>query len=272
MRNLTPDLALGIQRRIDDLRTEEGWLVRVCAEELNALPLHSRQELHWVLRPDGAVLRLERQGVAYHAEPETEPWARFEALGRGAERYGYRDPNLEPLVPPPPEDGTPSLEQLNFALHRAIRHRSAEECRRLLEEGADPNAPGPNGEHPLFAAIGAAARAGGIMAGDVELLELLLEHGARADVRRANGETPLHACAEVRPGREDAARALLRHGADLDARSRDGQTPLMRARTGTRTSSSSSSSRGPTAAPPTTGARRSTKSSSRCATRCRTSE
>ena len=56
------------------------------------------------------------------------------------------------------------------------------------------------------------------MADDVEIAQVLLEHGA--DLRRQDryGETPLHYAASR--GRIDVARLLIKHGADVNARFR----------------------------------------------------
>jgi cytohesin len=66
-----------------------------------------------------------------------------------------------------------------------------------------------------------------------ELAELLLDHGAAVSDVDANGETPLHRCADVRRAPQDAAAQmasfLLEHGADPNARNWDDVTPLHQA-------------------------------------------
>ncbi|KAL2152845.1 hypothetical protein VTH82DRAFT_4000 [Thermothelomyces myriococcoides] len=57
-----------------------------------------------------------------------------------------------------------------------------------------------------------------------ECARLLLEHGARVDIRDGQGRTPLHWAAEA--GHEAVVRLLVAAGADLDAASHDGVTPL----------------------------------------------
>jgi ankyrin repeat protein len=92
--------------------------------------------------------------------------------------------------------------------------------RRLLELGADPNFEALDGFPSLFCALDADRD------DKVELLGLLLRHGARTDQRGINDYTPLH-YAVVRRNLE-AVRLLLEHGADPTARTRidDCSSPL----------------------------------------------
>ncbi|EDQ84452.1 uncharacterized protein MONBRDRAFT_30228 [Monosiga brevicollis MX1] len=58
----------------------------------------------------------------------------------------------------------------------------------------------------------------------VEVVEMLLKHGADAKAKTNFGWTPLHwACRE---GRVEVVEMLLEHGVDTDAKTDDGQTPL----------------------------------------------
>ena len=61
-------------------------------------------------------------------------------------------------------------------------------------------------------------------AGHVRIAELLLRHGADANIREQGGHTPLHAAAEN--GDIAMIRTLIYGGADLTARSNNGKTPL----------------------------------------------
>ena len=64
-------------------------------------------------------------------------------------------------------------------------------------------------------------------AGHVDILSLLLENGAKVDIRGFRGYTPLHRASENR--KLEAGRCLLDHGADVNARTHRGDTPLHRA-------------------------------------------
>jgi ankyrin repeat protein len=58
----------------------------------------------------------------------------------------------------------------------------------------------------------------------VKIAELLLKHGADANIREQGGYTPLHAAAQN--GDLDMINTLLYGGADLVAKSDDGKIPL----------------------------------------------
>ena len=87
----------------------------------------------------------------------------------------------------------------------------------LLEKGADPNGEieGYKGEPPLHVAS---------RNGDVEMVKLLIEHGATVD-RSSNDElTPLHVAATL--GKKEVVEILLQGGAKVNEENRDGITAL----------------------------------------------
>jgi cytochrome c len=88
-------------------------------------------------------------------------------------------------------------------------------ARILLEHGADPNVEGPAGTPLLAATIG----------GDVEVVGLLLGHGA--DPNRGDRSTPLIAASQS--GNQEIAALLLEHGADASFATFDGVTALHKA-------------------------------------------
>ncbi|HEX2076166.1 MAG TPA: hypothetical protein VHG08_00605 [Longimicrobium sp.] len=107
MRSRTPsaELSAHIQRQIDDLGPAPGeewhpgaWPTRVCKEELGALPIWADIIVTWALRPDGTVLRMDRDSLFHPTEPETDPLALYAAL----EQAARLDPELAVLVPDPP--------------------------------------------------------------------------------------------------------------------------------------------------------------------------
>jgi phosphohistidine phosphatase SixA len=71
---------------------------------------------------------------------------------------------------------------------------------------------------PLMAAV---------LAGQHDTARLLLERGADALVRQAEGYSPLHEAALL--GRRDLVDLLLAHGAEINVRANDGRTPLTEA-------------------------------------------
>ena len=58
----------------------------------------------------------------------------------------------------------------------------------------------------------------------LKVVRFLLDHGADASLRTADGATPLY-CASV-TGRQEMARMLLEHGVDIEATNDQGRTPL----------------------------------------------
>jgi len=92
-----------------------------------------------------------------------------------------------------------------FESRETTTRRSCRACvAALLAAGADADAGTSRlGWKPLMAAA---------KAGDVAIVDMLIDAGARVDQTYHNGKTPLYCAAEW--GRLDAARALLRRGAD----------------------------------------------------------
>jgi ankyrin repeat protein len=121
---------------------------------------------------------------------------------------------------------------------------------RMLANGANPNAPGPDGTTAVMWAaanddlelvralitaganvtvknqFGTSALTEAAIVGSAPVIDALLEAGADANARNPEGETPLMAVA--RGGRVDAAARLVEAGADVNAREDwGGQTALM---------------------------------------------
>jgi ankyrin repeat protein len=138
------------------------------------------------------------------------------------------------------------------ALHWAAARGHLKTVQILLAAGADPDSSSASGETPLASAA---------CIGSHEVVQLLLDHGARVDTREdqsgltalhraaesgdketiklllakgadvnvkesRNGKqcTPLHLAAEE--GRKDAVEALLSAGANINAKDSDGRAPL----------------------------------------------
>ena len=101
-------------------------------------------------------------------------------------------------------------------LYRAATEGDVATAQRLLDEGADPDAPA-YGRTPLIRAI-EKRQLGAVV--------LLLDRGADHSIG-LHGSSPLHLAAAKGPGA--LVRALLDAGADPEARDPDGRTALMRA-------------------------------------------
>ena len=102
------------------------------------------------------------------------------------------------------------------ALHLAAFFGHAEIARILIRQAADVSATSKNAMKvtPLHSAAAAHNK---------EIVRLLLENDAPADVRQEGGWTPLHEAAQI--GDLEMARDLLQYRADPQARSNDGKTP-----------------------------------------------
>jgi len=111
----------------------------------------------------------------------------------------------------------PTADTSASALHWAAYNDDLGAVRRLLAEGADPNAANRFGVTPLHEAA---------TVGNAAMLEALLEAGGDANAKFGEGETVLMTAA--RAGNAESVRALLAHGADVDAYEHwHGQTALM---------------------------------------------
>ena len=113
---------------------------------------------------------------------------------------------------PPSVSVAPQVAQ---SLTDAAQQGNSEQARRFLATGADPNAPDSKfGVTPLSWAA---------MHGQVELVQLLIEKGAKVNQPNRDGSFPLHCAAFL--GQDAAVRVLLKSGADVTARTQRGDTP-----------------------------------------------
>lgn len=174
---------------------------------------------------DPTLLHVKEDGLspiliaAYHNEPalasfladKTVILTIFEAAATGKInqiiRLLARDPEL---VSAYSQDGFQPLGLASFFGHYDVADY-------LLKAGALPSSSARNAlkATPLHSA--AAGR-------HLQIVNLLIRHGADPNVREQNGFTPLHAAAQN--GDVDIIRALLMGGADLTLKSTDGKTAM----------------------------------------------
>ena len=105
--------------------------------------------------------------------------------------------------------------QLQNDLERAVRSGNLAQMRKLLEQGAKPNALSDDGGSPLSTAA---------FHGRTSIARLLLEKGARPSFPNRDGNTPLHVAAFL--GRKQIVRLLLDNDAPLQQRNNRRETPL----------------------------------------------
>lgn len=145
--------------------------------------------------------------LAWLAPPVAGRPARDARLHLPPERLARIQESANPLPP----RTVPKPAQ---ALVRAAASGDLAGVRALLDGGVNPNVDRVWLDAPLLAAV----------RGDqVELVQLLLDRGARADVKIA-GETPL--ARAVKHGNRVLVQALLAAGADPDRRGDDGDTAV----------------------------------------------
>jgi ankyrin repeat protein len=133
------------------------------------------------------------------------------------------------------------------AVPRNDEHDAVAFARAALERGADPDARLTEpilAQHHGFPDRSLGAGTTPLMRAarghDLGFIELLLEAGASAAARQADGSTVLHVMAAARPPRGDAESAvqsavldtLIEAGAEIEAVGMDGQTPMHRAARG----------------------------------------
>jgi ankyrin repeat protein len=123
---------------------------------------------------------------------------------------------LRLLVTAPPKTGGESSAQHRFLLHEAVARGDMSLLNMYAKLGQDLNAPDAKGDFPLEIAC---------RNGRVEVVRLLLGHGARVDRRTASGTTILHEAALG--GNAEIVELLIERGASVDTPDTDaGSTPL----------------------------------------------
>ena len=117
-------------------------------------------------------------------------------------------------------NGNGPLDQPLAEAARRMRKESAKICEALIAQKANLETPlPPNMETPLHLAAGH---------GNVEAARVLLDHGAKVEVRDRFGATPLHNAAAI--NKLEMVKLLLEHGANAKAEDLQNRKPADRAR------------------------------------------
>lgn len=103
---------------------------------------------------------------------------------------------------------------LSFALHLLMAEDTEMVC-YLVENGADPNVTGDDGNPPIVLSS---------IAGAFDVAQKLIKHGAEVTSKNAQGYNALHVAAWN--GYTDIVDLLLKTGMEHDTRTNDGNTPL----------------------------------------------
>lgn len=116
-------------------------------------------------------------------------------------------------------ENSDGLTPLGYAAH----YGQAEAARLLLAHGADVNAV----SHSKISFIPSNTSLHAALAGErsVEVVRLLLEHGAATNILDSDGQNALHTAA-FHTDQAELIELLLQHGADPSALSDEGQTAL----------------------------------------------
>lgn len=100
-------------------------------------------------------------------------------------------------------------------IRNVIPNQMLEDLRSSLDEDRDLNIAGEHGETACHIACAN---------GYLDVLEFLLDHGAKFDIGDKDDWQPIHAAACW--GHDRVIELLVHHGADLEARTKDGETPF----------------------------------------------
>ncbi len=168
-----------------------------------------------ILKPDVFEEYMSAEKLRYDRE-EKQSWARRVLVERGIPCF---EQNFLLMIESGDVDAVSLFLDAGFsptiadakgipALSLAVRAQNVAIARLLLAAGADVNV--PSGDRQYSPLMDAAQK------GDLSMAELLLEHGAKTDLKSRDGQTALVICA----GRGDVASSalLVSHGADPEVK------------------------------------------------------
>jgi ankyrin repeat protein len=226
------------------LTSQDGKLRRAIEISTNSAPK--------ILRVEGQQEKYEEVRAAFFSAAEPPPWEDAPHPLHVAAEFGPLA-DIEGILKRD-EKAINSLDEMgNTPLNCAVVQEREDVADFLLAHGADPNIPNRNGLTPLEQASSRGKEAGlalaklliahgaqinptnktefstpplewAVSSDNLELVNLLLAHGASVKSATTNGDTPLHTAAER--GDLEIAESLVKHGADANAAITGGTTPL----------------------------------------------
>jgi len=100
------------------------------------------------------------------------------------------------------------------SLYGLISRQDLANCKKLLEEGQDPNEIDSIGQTPLFYVVYNKS------AKQIDFLKLLIAFGAKIDFQKEDGTTPLFFA------KSEVSKLLIENGASINIRSKKGSQPI----------------------------------------------
>ena len=207
------------RNRYDHVETPAAVAALLAAgADIHARDLNGNSPLHHAASAEGleTVAMLLEAGADVHARDSEGDTPLLMAAERG-----FQTPEILEILVEAGADVSDRNERGETVLERVLRSpadRVADIVQRLLDLGADANAPGISSP-PLHRAAS--------QGDNPELIRMLLAAGADVNDPGSSHRSPLHAAA--RGGGPAVIAALVAAGAEVDALDRGGQTPLHRA-------------------------------------------
>ena len=193
-------------------------------QEDGGTPLHvavtlGRVELTKLLLDNGADVTAKNRGGAIPASGLYLPWgmlkfmtSMFDIKLKQEEVEAGRKEIAE-LLKNTPVTETQSVDK---GVWDAVFVGDLKKVEKAITDGLDVNSQNPQSGDPLLFIAS--------LMGHTDIIEFLLKKGADVNVRKNDGNTPLHAAAFL--GRAEAVKLLLKHGADANARNNDGGSAM----------------------------------------------
>ncbi len=193
-------------------------------QEDGGTPLHvavtlGRVELTKLLIDNGADVNAKNRGGAKPASGLYLPWGMLRIMigmfdiGLKQEEVDAGRKVIAELLKTIPSTETQAVDK---EVWDAVFVGDLKKVEKAIKDGLSVNASNPESGDPLIFTAS--------LMGHTDIIAYLLEKNADVNVRKHDGNTPLHAAAFL--GRAEAVKLLLKHGADANARNNDGGSAM----------------------------------------------